>query len=67
MEKRGIPACAILTEPFVPSGKAMALAQGFVDYPFTVIAHPIAVTEEEVLVKRAEGIMDEVVALLTKR
>lgn len=66
MEKLGIPAAAVLTEPFVPSGKAMALAQGFTDYPFAVIAHPIAATEEQSLEERADQVIDDVVSLLLK-
>lgn len=66
IERLGIPAGAVLTEPFVPSGKAMALAQGFPDYPFAVIPHPIAATERKVLEERAEQVIEDVINLLVK-
>lgn len=66
MERLGIPAGAVLTEPFVPSGKAMALAQGFPDYPFAVIPHPIAATEVKTLEDRADQVIEDVVSLLVK-
>ncbi|HET7629398.1 MAG TPA: hypothetical protein VFK44_13575 [Bacillales bacterium] len=67
MERQGVPACAVLTEPFVASGKAMALAQGFPDYPFTVMEHPISAAEPEELEARAKAIVDEVCDLLVRR
>ncbi len=66
MEKLGIPAGAVLTEPFVPSGKAMAMVQGFTDYPFAVIPHPIAATEQRVLEDRAVQVSEDVVSLLVR-
>ncbi|GAB7388030.1 hypothetical protein BSNK01_18670 [Bacillaceae bacterium] len=66
MEKSGIPSTAILTEPFVHSGKAMAQAHGFPGYPFAVIPHPIAATEREILQKRANEVLPDVVRLLLK-
>lgn len=64
MEKRNVPAGAILTEPFVPSGKAMALSQGFRDYPFVVIEHPVASTNRNVLRQRIENVMDDLLSRL---
>jgi hypothetical protein len=66
MERHGVPACAVLTEPFKASGKAMALAQGFPDYPFVVIPHPISAVESKELEDRAEQIVEKVYSLLIK-
>lgn len=64
MEKLNIPTAVINTEPFISSAKAMAVAHGIPDYPFAVIPHPIAATENEVLHQWVDDIMDEIVSLL---
>ncbi len=40
-ERRGVPAVAICTTPFLKSGKAMAARQGFPDYEFVMVEHPL--------------------------
>jgi len=64
MEKLGIPAAVICTEPFTSSGKAMAVAHGFPDYPFVVIPHPINATPFDILDKWVENCLPQVVRLL---
>ena len=64
MEKLGVPTAVICTEPFISSGKAMAVAHGFPDYPFAVIPHPINATTYGVLDKWVEDSLPEVVRLL---
>jgi hypothetical protein len=64
MEKLGVPTAVVCTAPFVSSGKAMALAHGFPDYPFVVIPHPINATTYETLDSRVEDILSEIVRLL---
>jgi len=64
MEKLGVPTAVICTEPFISSGKAMAVAHGFPDYPFAVIPHPINATAYEVLDRWVEDSLPEVVRLL---
>ena len=66
MEKLGVPTAVICTEPFISSGKAMALAHGLPDYPFAVIPHPINATSYEVLDDWVEESLPEVVRLLLK-
>ena len=41
LEKRGIPAAVICTEPFVSSAKAMSRMGGIPGYPFVVVPHPL--------------------------
>ena len=64
MEKLHVPTAVICTEPFISSGKAMAVAHGFPDYPFAVIPHPINATTYEVLDRWVEDSLSEVVRLL---
>ena len=42
IEKRGVPAVAICTEPFISSAKAMSRLGGIPDYPFVILPHPMA-------------------------
>lgn len=66
MEKLGIPASVVCTTPFISSGKAMAVAHGFPDYPFVVISHPINATPFETLDEWAEGAISEIGGLLMR-
>jgi hypothetical protein len=63
MEKLGVPTVVVATEPFISSGKAMAVSHGIPDYPFVVIPHPIAATETEKLHSWAEQIVDQVTSI----
>jgi hypothetical protein len=64
MEKLGRPTAVICTEPFLSSGKAMALAHGFPDYPFVLVPHPINATPLEVLDHWVENCLDQVKKIL---
>jgi len=63
MEELGVPAVVIITESFVSSAQAMAVAHGLPDYPFVVIPHPIAATAGNTLQGWADQVTDQVVAL----
>ena len=66
-EQRGIPAVAVMTDRFVPTARAVAELNGIPDYPYVVIAHPIANNSDEELRAKAEAAIARVVALLTER
>ena len=53
-EKTGITATAIMTERFTETAQVMAQVAGMPDYPFAVIAHPIANNTDSVLREKAE-------------
>jgi hypothetical protein len=63
-EKRGIPAAAIITEPFVPTGLAMAELSGLPGYPCAVIPHPVGSLNPAEVRARAEAIAPRVAELL---
>ena len=63
MEKLGLATVVVATEPFVSSGKAMAVSHGMPDYPFVVIPHPIAATANATLHRWADGAVDEGVSI----
>ena len=66
MEKLGVPTVVVATEPFISSGKAMAVSHGIPDYPFVVIPHPIAATEISKLHSWADKVVDQVVSIWLK-
>jgi len=66
-ERLGIPAVAVITDRFEVSARAMAEANGLPDYPFAVIAHPIAGNSDDELLDKAELAVRLLVPLLTRR
>ena len=64
MEAQGVPAVAIVTEPFCDTGRAMAAAWGRADYPFLATPHPIANLSDAELDARADRLGEAVIALL---
>ncbi len=67
LEKQGIPAVAVVTEPFIPTAKAMAELNGMPGYPFVVVPHPIGSLDEAALRERAELVLERIEALLLGR
>jgi hypothetical protein len=56
-----------MTDRFVPTARAVAELNGLPDYPFVVIAHPIANDGDDDLRRKAEGVVERIAALLTQR
>jgi hypothetical protein len=63
-EKRGIPAAAVITEPFIPTAAAMAELAGLPGYPVAVIPHPVGSLSPEEVGARAEAVSARVAELL---
>ena len=66
-EKQGIPAVAVVTEPFVPTAKAMAALNGMPDYPFVVVPHPFGSVDEATVRVRADAALADIERLLLGR
>jgi len=64
LEKAGIPAVSIVTEPFTPTGQAMAANWGLPHYRFVAMPHPIANLTDAELNARADQLTEQVVALV---
>lgn len=64
MEKAGIPAAAIVTEPFEVTGRAMAEQWGLPYFTFLLMPHPTANLTDAELDQRAAAIAPAVVRLL---
>ena len=60
LEDNGVPAVAVVTEPFRPTGEAMAASWGMPGYRFLDIPHPIANLSTKELDERAEQLADAV-------
>jgi hypothetical protein len=56
-----------MTDRFVATAKAVAGVNGLKDYPFAVIAHPIANNDDTVLHEKARIAVDAILPLLTRR
>ncbi|HSE93110.1 MAG TPA: hypothetical protein VLF19_07375 [Methylomirabilota bacterium] len=64
LERAGVPAVAVVTEPFQATGEAMAASWGMAGYRFLTTPHPIANLGDKDLDERAERLVAPVVALL---
>ena len=63
-EERGIPGIAVVTEPFQPTGTAMATTWGLPGFRFASTPHPIANLTSADLDERAARLTAAVVELL---
>ena len=63
-ERKGIQTAAILTDTFRRPGDAMARVQGFSDYRYAVITHPISSLNREQIRQRAEQALPQVIEIL---
>jgi hypothetical protein len=63
-EKRGIPAAAIITHTFTASANAMARRNGFADYRYAMIPHPLSSLDAEQVKQRAREVLAEVLSIL---
>jgi hypothetical protein len=66
-ERRGVPGVAIITDHFVVTARALAGIHGLPEYPFVVIAHPIAGNPDDELRGKAERALSSIVSVLTMR
>ena len=63
-ERKGIQAAAILTDTFRRPGDAMARVQGFTNYQYALITHPISSLNAEQVRERALQALPQVLAIL---
>jgi len=67
VEKAGIAATAIITDGFVQTALAISRVSGMPDFPFAVIAHPIANNNETTLRTKAAEAARQCEAILLGR
>ena len=63
-EKRSIPAAAIITHTFTASANAMARRNGYPDYRYAMIPHPLSSLSHEEVKQRAVEVLPQILALL---
>jgi hypothetical protein len=64
LEKQGIPAVAVVTEPFVSTGNAMAELNGLPGYPFVVVPPPFGSLDDASVRARAHAALERIELLL---
>ena len=64
LEKHGIPAVAVVTEPFAPTAAAVAAMNGMPGYPVVVVPHPFGSLDEAAVRARADAAMARIERLL---
>lgn len=66
-ERRGVPACVVVTERFITTADLTAKMAGMPGYKYALIPHPLSRASAEVLKQRAEAIAERVIELLVER
>ncbi|MCS7173849.1 MAG: hypothetical protein N0A24_10875 [Armatimonadetes bacterium] len=64
--ERGIPAVAVITEPFVPTVRAIQATRKVQEPRFVVMPHPLANLTPEEAAERAEQLLDPVAERLLR-
>jgi hypothetical protein len=64
LERAGVPAVSICTEPFRVTAEAMAGVYGFPGYRYVTLPHPVASLDEEQIRARVSDALPEVLRIL---
>ena len=63
-EHEGLQAASIVTAPFVKTGDSMARRNGYPNYRYAVMPHPIGNLRPDQIRQRAEVLLPEVLSIL---
>jgi hypothetical protein len=64
LERAGVPAVSICTDPFKATARAMAGVYGFPGYEYVSIPHPVASLTTEQIRSRVKDLMPELLRIL---
>ena len=64
LERAGLPAVSICTDPFALTARAMATAYGFPGFEYVSIPHPVASLSEAQIQARARDVLPAVLRIL---
>ena len=67
LERMGVPAIVVVTEPFVAAAKANARAQGMPDLAMVVVPHDYLVEDDAQVRAKLEPLVDEILTRLYVR
>ena len=63
-EHEGLQAVAIVTSPFLKTADSMARRNGYPEYRYAVMPHPIGNLRSDQIRQRAEALVDDVLSIL---
>lgn len=66
LEGKGVPSVLLCTDEFAPLARAESVAKGMGGLPLAVIPHPLADNRPHEVRAKAQTIVDEIVAILTR-
>lgn len=64
LEKAGVPAIPIVTDAFDSTAREMAELWGIPDFRFVMMPHPLGSLTPDEIGRRADGLVEKVLALL---
>jgi hypothetical protein len=64
LEKRGIPTACVITHQFTRAGNAKARRNGYPDFQYAMVPHPIGNLKPEQIKQRALEVLPQVVEIL---
>lgn len=65
IDDHGKPGAALITEPFIPTAKAIAMVRDLPDHPFILLDHPLGSLNEDELRKQARLAAAQAVEIFT--
>jgi hypothetical protein len=66
LEQLGVPAVALVTEPFKPLAESLAASLGAASARIVTIPHPLYGIDDDELASRADGVIDALEAVLSE-
>lgn len=63
-EKRGIPSACVITHQFTRAGNAMARRNGYPDFKYAMVPHPIGNLKPDQIKQRALEVLPQVIEIL---
>jgi hypothetical protein len=64
LEKRGVPTACVITHQFTRSGNAMARRNGYPDFKYAMVPHPIGHLKPDQIKQRALEVLPQVIEIL---
>jgi hypothetical protein len=64
LERAGLPAISVCTDPFALTARAMAKAYGFPGFEYVSIPHPVASLSEAQIQARVHDMMPDLLRIL---
>jgi hypothetical protein len=64
LEKRGIPTACVITHQFTRAGNAMARRNGYPEFKYAMVPHPIGNLKPDQIKQRAQEVLPQIVEIL---